>query len=325
MTLKHVAFLSIAAAVALGETACGGGGSAPIGTAGASTQGAGYVPQSAGVAPQIAAASAAPMQPLPEPLIGLGKPAGPNLTAPIINDSGSYPNGVIIVGTNTATGDGIEGVAKGAGAGVYGHSAYAGGGSSYGVYGSATTGSGVYGYAATSGHGVLGISASGDAVEGKSTTGNGMVGETSFPSNNGNYNFQKAGVLGEDLSTDGGEADAGVAGTTVNGFGVYGQAGGNGEGAGVEGIGFNRSVGVEGYVPYTATGGVAVDAGNDSSGTGLYGNGDGLSAFSSKATAIVAEAEASLVHDARRASLHRQRPAVPDRQERKHLYVLLFH
>ena len=294
MTLKHAAIIS-AAAVALGATACGGGGNAEVGTAGASAQSAGYVPQSTGVAStQIAATSQAKMQPLPEPLIALGKSGpSPDLTAPIVNDSGSYTNGAIIVGTNTTTGYGIEGITDGTGAGVYGHSSYTGSGSgSYGVYGYSATGSGVYGYAKTTGHGVIGYSLSGAAVEGKSTSGNGVIGETFFPSNNGDYNLQKSGVLGEDLSTDGGEADAGVAGTTIDGFGVYGQAAGNGEGAGVEGIGINRSIGVGGYVPYGATGGVAVDAGNDSSGTGQFGNGDGLSAFSSNATAIVGEAEA---------------------------------
>jgi hypothetical protein len=299
MTIKHVAFFS-AAAVAFGATGCGGGGNATIGAA--SAQGAGYVPQSAGAAAApIGASGQAVIQPLPEPLIALGKPgAAPNLTAPVISDSGSYTNGPIIVGTNTTTGFGVEGVTEGRGAGIYGDSTFAGPQESYGVYGVTKDpeGSGVFGYTKTGGAGVIGSSPSGFGVKGVSSTsygvggvsssGNGVIGETFFPSGP-SQSFQRAGVQGLDLSSDGGEEDAGVAGMTVNGFGVYGQAAGDGKGAGVYGIGFNRSDGVVGYVPNTATGGVAVDAGNDSSGTGPYGDGDGLSAYSRNATAIVAQ------------------------------------
>ncbi len=263
--------------------ACGGGGNAAISTPSgqAAQSGAGYVPQStqAGIAQTTALA-----KPLPDALISLGKPANsPNLTAPIINDSGSYTNGPIILGTNTTTGYGVEGIADGSGAGVYGHSSYTGSGTSYGVYGYSANGSGVYGYSGTYGRGVFGVSVNGEGVEG----------ETSFPSNSSpTGTYDRAGVLGEDLSTDGGEYDAGVAGTTVNGYGVYGQASGNGAGSGIQGIATNRGTAIDGYVPGTATGGVGISAGNDGP-KGMFTNGVGLYAESRHSVAIEAEGIAS--------------------------------
>ncbi len=199
MTGRRIVSEASLSAVALALCACGGAGNAAISApSGQGAQsGTGYVPQSAQAG--VAQTSDAIDRPLPEPLIALGRAsASSNLTAPIINDSGSYTNGAIIVGTDTTTGYGMEGIAQGAGAGVYGHSSYTGGSNSYGVYGFSTSGSGVYGYANTSGHGVLGVSVSGDAVEGKSASGNGVIGQTastlsgSFP--------DKAGVLGIDAS-----------------------------------------------------------------------------------------------------------------------------
>ena len=204
---------------ALVLTACSGGGNAPVADqSGASAQTASFLPQSSGT---VSSGTAALAQPLPEPLLALGKTAlSPDLTAPIINDSGAYQNGVIIIGTNKASaGDGIEGVADGSGAGLYGHSGSASV-TSYGVYGFSPGGAGVYGYDTKSGSGVLGVSAK----------GNGVLGETSFPSGFVG-SLQEAGVLGEDLSTDGGYWDAGVVGTTRNGYGVFASATG---GTGVE-------------------------------------------------------------------------------------------
>jgi len=204
-------------------TACGGAGSAPVADqSGATAQAATFVPQPAGAAAAAASGSRvdAMAQPLPEPLIALGgRRIAPDITSPIVNDSGSYTNGPIILGTNTATaGYGVEGITDGSGAGLYGHSG-SGSVTSYGVYGFSPGGAGVYGYTNKTGSGVLGVAAK----------GNGVLGETSFPST-GTSAFQKAGVLGEDLSTDGGYNDAGVAGMSTNGYGFYGSST-NGSGA----------------------------------------------------------------------------------------------
>ena len=161
-------------------------------------------------------------QPLPEPLVALGHGPSADITSPIVNDSGSYKNGPIILGTDTAAaGYGVEGITDGSGAGLYGHSG-SGSVTSYGVYGFSPGGAGVYGYNNKAGTGVLGAS----------VNGSGVKGETSFPSD-GSPSFAQAGVFGEDLSTDGGVYDAGVAGTSTYGYGVYGTSGA--EGAGVFG------------------------------------------------------------------------------------------
>ncbi len=278
MILRQLFSLSTVA-FAAGLCSCGGGGNASLASPGMGAQTAGYVPQSA-----IAGAAQtgdALAKPLPDALIALGKPAAsPNLTAPIINDSGSYTNGPIILGTNTTNGYGVEGVTGGTGAGLYGHSSYTGTGTSYGVYGYSANGSGVYGYSATYGRGVLGVSVNGEGVEG----------ETSFPSN-GSFTFQRAGVLGEDLSTDSGENDAGVAGTSSGGYGVYGQSA---NGAGVYGLATNFAGGVVGIVNASDNYGEAVVGNNFGSGnSGLGGDGSGVSAFSAKETALIGEAEST--------------------------------
>ena len=124
---------------------------------------------------------------------------------------------------------------KGKGAGLYGHSGSSSI-TSYGVYGFSPGGAGVYGFDSNAGDGVLGAS----------SRGNGIHGETSSPSEQG-LSFQNAGVLGEDRSSDGGQFDAGVAGTSQNGYGVYGSTT---YGFGVTGIaGPTEGVGVYGNSP----------------------------------------------------------------------------
>jgi hypothetical protein len=116
------------AAAALSFSACGGAGAGLGPQPGTPVQGAAYVPQSSGA---LAANAALPggralstqafPQPLPEPLIDLGHGVSPDITAPIINDSGTYLNGPIILASNHATaGYGVEGLAYGSGAGLYG-------------------------------------------------------------------------------------------------------------------------------------------------------------------------------------------------------------
>jgi hypothetical protein len=308
--------LSFTMVTALFLVACSGSGGGPDYSGQPPAPAGAMAPQSAGAA---ALDTGNPVGPPPVPRVPLALKVQPDLTAPIINDSGSFVGGPIILGTNTgSTGTGLEGVGGVSGYGVLGL-AEKSTGNGAGVYGKATApgGTGVYGYSAQSyavigdsefGNGVYGLagqpsrvgglftntstSSSAVALKASTTNGTGVLGTTAFASGNGG-NFAQAGILGKDLSTDNGEGDAGVAGITVTGYGVYGQAGGNGQGAGVQGVGNNRSTGVDGFVPFGAIGGVGVGAGNSGSGTGLFGNGDGLSAFSLHATAIVAEAEAA--------------------------------
>jgi hypothetical protein len=237
-------------------TACSGGDAPIADQSGAGAQTASFVPQSSAVA---ASRTDALAQPLPEPLVALGgRRIAPDITSPIVNDSGSYANGPIILGTDTAAaGYGLEGITDGSGAGVYGHSG-SGSVTSYGVYGFSPGGAGVYGYTNKTGSGVLGVSAK----------GNGVLGETSFPSGFVGP-FQKAGVMGEDLSTDGGYWDAGVEGTTANGVGVFGSASGYG-------FGVEASATTDYGVFATATSGTAIYA-DAASGTGLIAQSGGYS------------------------------------------------
>ncbi|MGR4064343.1 MAG: hypothetical protein ACLQPV_02710 [Vulcanimicrobiaceae bacterium] len=219
---------SISAAVLL-FSACSGGGAAPTSQQyGGGAQSA-FVPESAGIAASASGAPGSIPGPLPEPLVALGKAnLSPNLTAPIINDSGSYTNGVIIAGTNTVNGYGVEGITDGSGSGLYGHSGSTSA-TSYGVYGFSPGGAGVYGYNSRSGSGVLGVSTTGPGVRGASPNADGVLGTTTFASGEGGA---ANGVEGDDNSTDKGNANAGVLGNSTYGIGVYGNSS---NGWGVEG------------------------------------------------------------------------------------------
>ena len=228
--------------------------------------------------------------PLPAIPLALGTRTSPDLTSPILGDSGSYAGGPIIVGSNTgAAGTGVEGVSGPAGGyGLVGLSQNTGAsGSNVGVYGKATGphASGVYGYSTqdvgvygvsnnassyggyfynVAGAGSVGLKAVGNAaaVLGASAHGSGVVGETTFPSGTPMEPFPKlvasAGVRGVDASTDGGLYDAGVSGTTKTGFGIAGAASGSG-GIGLQGV----ANGFEGYGLYAASSG--------SDGVGAFG------------------------------------------------------
>ncbi len=261
--------------------ACGGAnsGAAPQS---AIPQAGGYSSQSGATqsngAQAFAATGSFAAPPLPDVPLALG--VRPALTSPMLNDSGSYPGGAIIAGSNSgAGGTGVEGIAGTAGGyGLVGlNDATSGTGANIGVYGRST---------APDGDGVYGYSSRHLAVVGVSPQGYGVDGQTSFPSNNGTYVLQKSGVLGEDLSTDGGAYDAGVAGTSTSGYGIYGRSN---AGVAVAGQAMTTGAGVEGYVLAGASGGVAVAADNFGAGTGQNGSGDGISAMSRNASAIVAE------------------------------------
>ncbi len=247
--------------LALAFTACSAAGNAPLSTqAGASAQSAGFVPQSADA--PAAAVGAFPgkapafPQPPPEPLIALGRGPAPGITSPIIDDRASYLAGPIVLAINTATnGYGMEGLNYGTGAGLYGHDNSTGT-IAYGVLGSSAGGAGVYGYDSQQGSGVLGVS----------VRGNGVFGETSYPSS-GAGAFQKAGVLGEDVSNDGGYQDAGVAGISTNGNALYGSST-NGDGA------YGFSSGGNGVYGVTQSG-YAVDAEATGTGSGIYSDATG--------------------------------------------------
>lgn len=136
-----------------------------------------------------------------------------------------------IVGNNTGTGIGINGISV----------------SSYGVSGKSTSDSGVYGATAGAGadagvfgisigkggNGVIGEANNGQSaygVWGKSTTGYGVVGYGGIYGFNGVGNT--AGVRGFSVS------GAGVNGVSSNGSGVYGQNNTHSAGAGVYGISY---------------------------------------------------------------------------------------
>ena len=154
------------------------------------------------------------------------------------------------MGTNTVNGDGVEGVTKGSGAGLYGHSSSSSI-TSYGVYGFSPGGAAVYGYNSSFGAGVQGASvygyggyftaANGETALGATSGGNAIygantnnqyqaaiIGSTTSPYEQGG----NAGVLGAD-NTDTtcgspcGGANYGVYGKSDNnGYGVYGTTGG---------------------------------------------------------------------------------------------------
>ena len=285
--MKNLPCIATACITAVLLAACGGGGNS-----GVSAQ-PGAVPQSnvayaqQGAATQslgsqaLAATESEPAPPIPDvPLAG--STVRTDLTSPIVNDSGSYPGGPIIVGSNTGSaGTGVEGKAGAAGGyglmglsantassgkniGVYGDGTGPG---AYGVYGYSTkyigvygitgTGSGFGGYFANLAGGVaLKASGTDGGILGESTSGSGVEGETSFPSKPFGSWTGRAGALGNDVSTDGGYNDAGVAGVTNHGYGVigvetgsngnavFGQAEGDG---GVAIFGFDESAPAVGY------------------------------------------------------------------------------
>jgi hypothetical protein len=194
----------------------------------------------------------------PDGLLPLGGFPQGIITKPILNYADTYTNGAIIVSHNTAaSGYGVEGIVSGGGAGILGRAANVANVFANGVYGEGTGpgANGVYGYAATNGFGVVGSSKTGSGVEGETTsasayggifrntnasngvalTATGSGGGITASANNGNgvdgaTSFQSAeggganGVVGEDDSTDGGSGNAGVLGTSTDGYGVEGIA-----------------------------------------------------------------------------------------------------
>jgi hypothetical protein len=192
----RISLLSSAAAFCL--VACSSGVSGPDGPSVAAPQGEAYVPRSVG---------AQAFETPPEVLLPTFVPAAlsggitPNLTKPIIGDSGSFAGGPIIIGTNTAKGTGVEGFASASGGnGVVGMTpssnsggvavfGEANGVAGYGVYGFSAKGVGVRGYSGNSasfagyfsnatGTAVDAVTTSGNAVEGVASSGSGLVGSS---------------------------------------------------------------------------------------------------------------------------------------------------
>ena len=154
----------------------------------------------------------------------------------------------MILGNNTGSGAGVQGVSTGGGFGVIGRSnrtgvqgictSSVGNGvwgsspSDTGVFGSTSTGRGVYGNATGSGGvGVFGQSSAGNGVEGKSpggtaVYGNGILGVFGQGNQGGSgvYGNSSTGVGVYGQST----GDDGVFGTSANGTGVHGMANGVG-------------------------------------------------------------------------------------------------
>ena len=133
----------------------------------------------------------------------------------------------MILGNNTGSGTGVQGVSTGGGFGVIGRSTRTGvqgictssvgngvwgsSPSDTGVFGSTSTGRGVFGNATGSGGvGVFGQSSGGNGVEGSSPGGTAVYGN---------------GILG--VYGQGNQGGSGVYGNSGNGIGVYGQSTGN--------------------------------------------------------------------------------------------------
>ena len=130
-------------------------------------------------------------------------------------------------------------------------------GTGAGIQGDGTSGSGLVG-TSQKGSGLFARSTSGNGVAGTSQSANGVTGTTANKS--GSNGIARYGVLGTDVSTDGGTLNAGVSGTSNNGtgvsgassttYGVMGQTQGVGPFAGVYGVasqqGQGNAAGVEG-------------------------------------------------------------------------------
>jgi hypothetical protein len=245
MIARRASFCAMLALPVFGLIACSGGagGNELNNSSGITSPGA-FVPQSVA----SAAFQTANDVPLPSYVsAALGGRALPAvLTKPVLDDSGSFPGGPILIGTNTAKGTGIEGYASASGGtGVVGMAA-SGNTGGVAILGEATGtgGNGVYGYSAK-GIGVRGFTgngasyagyfsnvassssvaldavANGTALLATSSQGFGVDGATSFASAEGGGG---AGVFGEDRSSDGGSGDSGVFGSSTGGSGVSGNS-----------------------------------------------------------------------------------------------------
>ena len=141
-----------------------------------------------------------------------------------------------------------------------------------------------------SGFGLSGISTSNHGVNGTSSSSFGVVGITTQPATSPSN--ARAGVLGEDSSTNKNYYNSGVSGTSTYGAGVYGYS------ANTDGVlGSSKSVGVCGQsdVSYTTpktnlcqTSGPVGVSGNSDNGWGLFGysyQGVGLQGLSNNGTA----------------------------------------
>jgi hypothetical protein len=187
----------------------------------------------------------------------------------------------MILGNNTGSGAGVQGVSTGGGFGVIGRSnrtgvqgictSSVGNGvwgsspSDTGVFGSTSTGRGVYGNATGSGGvGVFGQSSAGNGVEGSSPGGTAVYGN---------------GILG--VFGQGNQGGSGVFGNSSTGAGVFGQSGSGDavygtstSGTGVHGVGSGVGVfGEAGSYGVIARGSVGIYAAPTSGNTiaGLFG------------------------------------------------------
>jgi hypothetical protein len=276
----RVARLATCVVFSLSIVACAGAGAGPSFSSQPNDQqsSGAYMPQSVGAqALQIGQAEAPP----PIPIVPLSIQHGvlPNLTSPIINDSGSYVGGSIIVGTNTgSTGTGVEGIGGSGGYGIMGLAASATGAGA-GVYGKATAPSatGVYGYSSKS-YGVVGDSEYGNGVYGLAGAASRFAGLFT--------NTSSTGTALKATATGG----VGVSGTSTSSQGVLGNSSSN---AGVYGLSSTGS-GVQGESTGTGVYGLA-----DSGGSAVYadgasfGTGFGLEAHGFNKAAVYAEADST--------------------------------
>jgi hypothetical protein len=187
----------------------------------------------------------------------------------------------MILGNNTGSGAGVQGVSTGGGFGIIGRSSRTGvqgictgsvgngvwgsSPSDTGVFGSTSTGRGVYGNATGSGGvGVFGQSSAGNGVEGSSPGGTAVYGN---------------GILG--VYGQGNQGGSGVYGNSSTGAGVFGQSGSSDavygtstNGTGVHGVGSGFGMVAEGSsYGIAAYGSVGIYAAPTSGNTiaGLFG------------------------------------------------------
>jgi hypothetical protein len=181
----------------------------------------------------------------PEPLIALGREVSRDLTSPIINDSGAYSNGPIILGTDTTSGYGMEGITDGSGAGVYGHAASTNV-TSYGVYGFSPGGAGVYGHDGKNRSGILGSSVSGYGVEGMSAANNSWGGYFTNTGGGGAlYAQATGGTVGTVIQAYSANA-VGLSAQSTNNIALYATNAGDGVAVSIGGNGIAVGGDIEG-------------------------------------------------------------------------------
>jgi hypothetical protein len=239
-------------------------------------------------------------------VIGLGALLPASATGPLINDRESYPQGPVIIGSNTAQGIGVEGLAGSVGGfglvGIGINSAVTNPATA-GVY-AATTGPGSYAlYANSTSTDTSGSATQSFGVYGVSHNSNGLYGITTRPDVAAVVATNPFGSVGVAFQTvaSGNSVVAlsrnlnGVVGQTTfnSGFGGSGQAGVLGQDLSTDsGIGNSGIVGTSSFgfgVSGTTVEGAAVAGFSTTSGVGLYGSSNNLAIYGTSPNNVAVE------------------------------------